>query len=493
MSGILGLSYKSTQKEAEANSFRQDLFWGTFYLQHLDQGFGGIASLDKEGEISSQTHHGLFRQSFENDLDAFMGPVGISCISGATREPYYLKASCFPPFAIAFTGNIQNAKDLLAELAREKRGLERTDEAALIAHLMVKNGFKEDLNLSENILKALTFVAEKIQGSFAVVILIDNKVYAARGPDGHKTLVWGFKDGAVMASSESSSFYNQGFRFSAEIMPGEVAVLTEGEISPIGIIQPKKRVLGLAVKTKKVFGGRCIFDHIYYGNPPSIMDELTAGEFRRRTGAAHARRDMEKGFVPDLVIPVPDSGRFHALGYHQENLRWFEEGKIKKLPRYDELLIKYSFSGRSFTPVLKIKRLIEGSKKIVPAIETSEKLAARYRKMVVVVVDDSLVRGTQTQSDLIPKLLAIGFLRENIHLRFAYPKILSPCPWAKSVKDYSELAALDPKTGRIRTDEEIAAMLGIGSCAFNLPADLAGAVELKVEQFCHDCAKQREK
>ena len=81
-----------------------------------------------------------------------------------------------------------------------------------------------------------------------------------------------------------------------------------------------------------------------------MFEGIPASLVRKRLGAALARRDIERGFVPDIVIPVPDSGRFHAIGYHQEFCRQMMAGKIDRIPLYDELLLKYPYAGRSFIP-----------------------------------------------------------------------------------------------------------------------------------------------
>lgn len=486
MSGILGLSHISGAKNNNEN-FIHDLFWGTFYLQHLAQGYGGLATLNADGKILVRTHRGLFRPSFQNDLSDFMGPLGLGCVTGDTREPYLICHSSFPEFAIGFSGNLINGQEILTKIVKRGHSFERTDDVAIISRLITISGYRSDLSADDNFLNALTFVAQKIRGSFAVIILTKEKIYAVRGPDGHKQLVVGKKPGASMVSSESSSFYNQGFSFLKELEAGEVVALENGEIKTIGFIRPKIKDFNGRLKIEKSYGQPCIFDAIYYGNPPSLIFKMTNVEFRRRTGAALAVKDIARGIIPDIVMPVPDSGRFHALGYYQECARQFVAGQINKLPIYHELLVKYSFSGRSFTPVKKTDRDQEAGKKIIPAVEINPEVLAKRAKLSVAIVDDSLVRGTQMRNNLVPKVRELGF--KEIHARFAYPKIFTPCVWGKSTKDHAELAAFDALTGRLRTDEEIAKIIGVDSCNFNLPEDLARAAEIPLDQFCYDCAK----
>jgi len=481
MSGIVGLSYANVCLEQEKENFVHDLFWETSFLQHLGQGYSGLATIqnkDSKKLILLRTHRGLFRQMFEKDLHGFIGPLVIGCVSSETREPYLVAKSAFPEFAIAFSGNIINSDEIISELVNQGHAFERTDDVVLISRLINIAGYSTERTLDENVLAALNYVYQKIKGSFTLVILMTEKIYAVRSPDGHKQLSLGQKQNAVVVSSELPSVDNQKFSFLREVDAGELISLENGEILTIGRIKIK------SVVTAKP----CIFDSVYYANPSSIILGTTAKEFREQTGACLARKHIAQDIIPDVIIPVPDSGRFHALGYYHEYVRQYLAGNINKLhelPIYDEFLIKYSFAGRSFTPDGEENRNIEGKKKIIPATEINIELQGKYAKKVLVVVDDSLVRGTQTKNDLMPKIRQLGF--KEIHFCFAYAKIISPCPWGKSTKEYKELAAINEKND-IRTEKEIAKILEVKSCTFNTPEDLAKAANLSLNQFCCDCA-----
>ena len=169
-----------------------------------------------------------------------------------------------------------------------------------------------------------------------MLILSEEGVYAARGPAGHWPLVLGVKDGAVAAASESGGFANIGFKLLRDVEPGEIVLLKNGQLETKGKTQARTQV--------------CSFYWVYTGFPNSVFEGLPSSLVRKRLGAALARRDIERGFAPDVVIPVPDSGRFHAIGYHQEFCRQAAEGRVKKIPLYDELLLKYPYAGRSFIP-----------------------------------------------------------------------------------------------------------------------------------------------
>ena len=147
----------------------------------------------------------------------------------------------------------------------------------------------------------------------------------------------GEKEGAVIVASESGGFANLGYRRVRDIEPGEVVLLKNGRWETKGRITPP------TVQA-------CSFYWVYTGFPNNVFEGVPDSLVRKRLGAALAARDIERGFVPDVVIPVPDSGRFHAIGYHQEFCRQMMAGKVARIPLYDELLLKYPYAGRSFIP-----------------------------------------------------------------------------------------------------------------------------------------------
>ncbi len=480
MSGLVALSCRTG---ITSQNFVKDLFWLTFYHQHIAQGYGGLATLDADnpGDILIRTHRGMFRQNFCTDLNGFSVTLGIGAISQA-RQPIMVRESCFPfPFTLAFDGNISNSQTLKRYLISQGNSFQTAEDSELMAKVLASYRYSAGLSTDENMLKAFGHASELITGSFAVVILTPEKVYVARSLDGHKQLVIGQKDGRVAIASETSGFYVTGFQYVRDVQAGEVLTLNNGEIISLGFMCQEDDI-----SEERCPGKPCIFDGFYYCNPPSFVFGTTGAEFRRRSGALVARKDYNNGFIPDVVIPVPDSGRFHALGYYQEMRRLFFKGNIKSCPYYDEQLIKYPYASRSFTPAEQVLRDLEAQIKIIPEVE--ESLIQIRSGLVVVIFDDSLVRGTQMSNELLPKTRQLGYQR--IHARFGYPKITSPCPWARSTRDYKELAAVDPLDHHVRSDQEIAEWLGIDSVGFNDVVDLPALVGLAENEFCSDCARR---
>jgi amidophosphoribosyltransferase len=257
----------------------------------------------------------------------------------------------------------------------------------------------------------------------------------------------------------SAGFANLGMGLVKDIR-SEIVILKEGEIADIVPLDPSPA---------------CSFMWVYTAFPFDRFREVSASEIRKRLGAKLAIRDASSGFIPDIVVPVPDSGRFHAIGYHQAFIRMKNEGSIDKAPLYDEVLSKYPYAGRSFTPQSKEIRELEASIKQVPSGED-------YQGIKAVVVDDSIVRGTQAQNNLVPKLRATGL--EEIHLRVGNPELRSYCPWGKSTKEGETLVDLMPNI------EDRRKYLGVDSLVYNSIQDLEDVFRiLGKEELCMDCSK----
>jgi amidophosphoribosyltransferase len=216
----------------------------------------------------------------------------------------------------------------------------------------------------------------------------------------------------------------------------------------------------------------CSFYWVYTGFPNSVFENIPNSAVRKRLGAALARRDIERGFTPDIVIPVPDSGRFHAIGYQQEFCRQLMARKVDKAPLYDELLLKYPYAGRSFIPQDQKQRDREARVKL---LATGEDCQGK----TIAVCDDSIVRGTQAQTELVPKLRQSGVA--EIHFRISYPELRSHCCWGKTTKKGEVLA------DRIPEKDERARYLGVEGLEYNTIEDLATAIGRPMESMCVDC------
>jgi amidophosphoribosyltransferase len=449
MAGLFALSIDSKLYQ---ENFLEDLFWGTFYQQHRGEEYSGLSTFGEK--IKLRTHRGLFRPAFAKDLKHLEGTEGIG-YCGGDEEPV-LVDSKLGKLSFCFSGNIRNSSELVEQFKDLGHSFERGgDDIEIIAKLVIQG---------KNIVDGIEKMTKKIDGAYSLLILSSEGIYAARGPTGHWSLVVGEKDGAIAIASESGGFGNLGFKYCRDLEPGEIVLIKNGCLETKGRIPASKVQI-------------CSFAWVYTGFPNAVLEGIPVSQVRKKLGARLAQKDINKGFIPDIVIPVPDSGRFHAIGYHQEFCRQKNKGRVEKVPYYDEILIKYPYGGRSFTPQDEEARKREAQIKLVVSAEN-------YRDKRVVVCDDSIVRGTQTQTDLVPKLKKAGV--KEIHFRISSPELRSPCPWGKTTRKKEEILAY-----RLPSKKERIKFLGIESLEYNSIKDLVEAIGLPLSQeLCVDCMSE---
>jgi len=449
--------------------FVRDLFWETFYHQHRGPEYSGLAMLEEKGIILTKTHKGWFRPAFQNDLGGFFGPLGIGHISSGSPEPIFMH-STFPDFALCFVGNIIN-QDELWRCFLEKGGTINNNmtDANLISRLIALSIYNTQEGEEDNFMRGINHMAQQVQGAFAIAILTESRVYVARGLDGHQTVVLGEKEGTVIAASESCGFYNRGFTIYREVEAGEIVILENG----------KSRQFGFIDNPKQIISAPCIFKWVYSANAASVILGQSVKKVRQHLGAMLARRDILARFCPDVIVPIKDSGGYAAIGYLNEFIRQFRESKTDKIPIFDEAIMRWIYAGRSYTPADERTRWEEAGIKQIPIPDPE------YKDLIVVIVDDSIVTGNQFEKDLIPKVCACGF--GEVHARISFPMLVSTCSWGKANKKKKKLAAIT-EDGNIRTETEMAVLLGLQSCYFNTVQDVFDAVGDVGCSPCVDCA-----
>jgi len=446
MAGLFALSINPQKYKG---NFLKDLFWGTFYQQHFSEEYSGLATCSQGKIKTPKPKKGLFRAAFTKALEGLEGTEGIG-YCGPTEEPFS-QDSRLGKFSICFSGNLINHSELLERLKNLGHTFEREDDIEIIAKLLVQG---------KKIVDGIKKMEKEIQGSYSLLILTPEGIYASRSPDAHWPLVLGQKDGVVVAASESGGFSNLGFKLIRDLEPGEIILMKNGRF------EIEDKIISERIQF-------CSFVWVYSSFPSGIFEGILTSLVRKRLGAALARRDIVNGFIPDIVTPIPDSGRMHALGYFEEFCRQINEGKIDRIPFYDELLLKYPYAGRSFTRRTEEARDLEADVKML----TNE---GDYRNKEVAVVDDSIVRGTQIRKKLVPKLRRLRM--RGIHLRIANPEILSHCPWGKTLQKGEALAVQMP------SKEERIKFLGVETLEYNTVEDLLKAIGLPAEKLCLDCS-----
>ncbi len=341
----------------------KDLHYGTFYLQHRAQDYCGLLWYSK-GDLFGNTHKGLLNANFPiEELEGYKGDYGIGSVS-VTREPSS-GLSRYKGAVFSFDGNITNYKVLMEKLLKGGAvfsGYHNPNQVTgcdLIANIVLSEPRFE---------KGIENLMEVMEGDFSLVCLTNEGIYASRGW-GRKPLILGKKQKdsseSYAVSSESTSFINSGFEIDRDVNPGETVFLNKNGIQHISQID-----LGSDIR----YG---VFEWIYSSYPTSIIDGRSVSEVRKKMGRLLAK---EYPIDVDIVSCVPNSGRWHAIGFNHES---YAQGM--NIP-YEDVFIRYDYAGRSFIPGDKDIQQRVADMKLIPVVNS-------IRGKKIVLVDDSIVRG----------------------------------------------------------------------------------------------------
>jgi len=412
-----------------------DLFLGTFYLQHRGQEYCGLSTFDGT-RIKIRTHRGLVRETFRKDLSGLEGQMGIGHASLRDRQPV-LVDSKLGEFTICFSGNIMNLEEISNDLKQRGHTFATGTAAEVLAQLIA--GGKD---FADGIEK----MASTIRGSYAMAILTKDGVYAARDKRGYRPLILGKReDGVVAVASESCAFNNLFIKIERDVEPGEIVLLKDGEIKTL------KKIKSDVIQY-------CAFEWIYIANAASIIDGQCVDIARKNTGSFLCKKAPADA---DIVCAVPNSGIGHAIGFAQES----------KIP-YDNVFVKYDYASRSYTQPTQAERDREAKVKLIP-------VGPKIKGKRVVLCDDSIVRGTQMKNDLVVKLKTWGV--KEIHVRIACPPLVAPCRYGISTREKKELAAYG------RSVEEIRKYVGVDSLYYNTIEDVASSIGKPLDELCTSC------
>ena len=368
-----------------------DLFFGTDYHSHLGTKRGGMAVYDGQNGFQRAIHNienSPFRTKFERDVDEMKGNLGIGCISDNEPQPLTVR-SHLGNFAITTVGRINNM-DALVQIAF----------AQGTTHFLEMSGGNINateltaalINQKNSIPEGIRYAQEMIDGSMSILVLTSGGLYAARDRVGRTPVVLGQKEGAFCATFESSAYLNLGYSAYKELGPGEVVYVTPESAETL--IPPCDKM--------KI----CTFLWVYYGYPTSSYEGMNVEKMRCNCGAMLARRDKTDA---DTVAGVPDSGTARAIGFANESGVPFSRPFIKYTPTWP----------RSFMPSKQSQRNLIAHMKLIP-------VDALIRDKRLVLIDDSLVRGTQLRETT--EFLYNSGAKE-VHIRLACPPILYGCKY----------------------------------------------------------------
>jgi len=426
-------------------------FFGLFALQHRGQESAGIAVANGE-EICVHKQMGLVSQIFdERILFRLRGHIAIGHTRYSTTgssvirnaQPILLgnETCCL---ALAHNGNLINTVQLRTRLERLGMRFTATSDSEIIAHLVHR-----ELAFGASVEEALAATVDKIVGAYSLVLLTERELIGVRDPYGLHPLCLGQLDqeGYVIAS-ETCALNVVGAQFVREIEPGEVVIVDEDGWHSYRV-------------TSSPCNAMCIFEFIYFARPDSYIFGKSLHLCRQHMGEQLA---VEYPVEAEVVIPVPDTGIPAAIGY----------AKASRIP-FSEGLIKSRYIHRTFIQPDQRQREMGVRLKLTPLREV---LAGRR----VVMVDDSIVRGTTTGQ--IVRLLRDAGARE-VHVRICCPPIKYPCFYGIDMATRQELIASS------KTVEEIREHIGADSLGYLSARGLAKAIGVSSRNFCWACFKGR--
>lgn len=419
-------------------------YFGLYALQHRGQESAGISATDGT-RIRTVASMGLVAQVFaEDDLVQLSGSGAIGhtrySTTGSSRQenaqPLVVEGD-LGQLALGHNGNLVNAM-YLRDALRE-RGVEQktTTDSELIA-LAIATAPGRDW------LERIRAILPRLQGAFCLVMLTRDRVFAARDPWGIRPLCLGRLPSGWVVASESCALDTIGAAFVREVEPGEIVALDESGVHSQRLPFKQRRAL-------------CTFEHIYFARPDSIIDGCLVYSVRERMGAELAK---EYPVEADLVMPVPDAGIPAAVGYaHQSGIP------------YREGLIKNRYIGRTFIQPHQSLREGDVSLKLNPLPEV---LAGKR----VIVVDDSIVRGTTTPR--VVALLRRAGARE-VHMRISSPPMRYPCYLGVDTAPQEQLIAYQMSI------PEICRHIGADSLGYLSLQGLVRAIGLPEGILCNAC------
>ncbi len=427
----------------------QKTYLGLYSLQHRGQESAGIASSNGES-IQCCAGMGTVGRVFRSSsglLEKLTNPIAIGHVRYSTTGSSTV-INCQPFFseysrgqvAVAHNGNLINASLLRDEYEAYGSLFKTTCDTEIIAHLLAKptHVSKPD---------PLAHVLNHLQGAYCLLFLFADRIEAARDPFGIRPLCTGQTEkGVYVVASESCALDAIGAKFIREVEPGEIVTLDKNGLAGRFFVRPGS-----------VTPAHCIFEHVYFAKQNSFLFGENVHEFRKKLGR---RLAVEHPVDADIVIPVPDSGTSAAIGYSQQSGLPFDMGMVRS-----------HYIGRTFiSPSQDLReQQVQLKLAVVKEVVTGKR---------VVVVDDSIVRGTTTRGK-IRALRQAG--AKQIHMRVSCPPIRFPCFYGVDFPTKEELLANN------RNLEQIRKFLEVESVGYMSLEGLIGCASQPPEHYCTAC------
>ena len=426
----------------ESINVAEAAYYGLFALQHRGQESAGIAVADGKG-IKHYRNLGLVPEVFDEEiLHGLTGRISIGHVRYSTfgskdvinSQP--LVARCkIGMLALAHNGNLVNADALRAQMEDDGAIFQTSVDTEVILSLIARES-------SKGLIEAIRSMMEKVRGSYALVLLAKDKLIGIRDPYGIRPLCLGRVGNSFVLASESCALDAVGAEFVRDIQPGEIVVIDAEGVHSMHVKTPMRSRL-------------CLFEFVYFARPDSVIDGINVYQSRVEAGK---RLAIDDDVEADMVIGVPDSALAAAMGYAQQS----------GIP-YGDGLAKNRYVGRTFIQPEQKQRQNAVRIKL-------NAISATVKGKRVVLVDDSIVRGT-TSRRIVTMLKEAG--ATEVHVRIASPPMTDPCFYGVDTSTREELISARKNTAGVC--EEI----GADSLVFLSPESLLKAGSRK--ELCMAC------
>lgn len=420
-------------------------YLGLYALQHRGQESAGIVAVDANGRARLHRAMGLVSDAFsETTLHDLPGDVAVGhtrySTAGSTvlanAQPYLVNYHA-GPLSLAHNGNLTNAIELRDKLVRDGALFVSTVDTEVLVHLIARS-------TAPTIEGQIRDALEQVDGAYSLIIGVGRTIYAAVDSRGFRPMVVGRLGSGLVVASETCALDLIGATVVRELMPGEFLKIDDGKLIDL----PR-------LASRRV--SRCIFELVYFSRPDSTIFGESVNHVRRELGRQIARHHPAPG--ADVVFSVPDSSNAMALGYSEESGVKLEHG-----------LIRNHYVGRTFINPVQALRVEKVKIKFNPVRDVIEGRS-------VVVIDDSLVRGTTSKG-------LVGMIRDagakEVHFRLASPPITGPCHYGIATPTREELIASSHSV------EEIRRYLGVDSLEYLTLDEMIDATGRR-SAWCHAC------
>jgi amidophosphoribosyltransferase len=418
---------------------------GLYSLQHRGQESVGVATSNGDN-IHVLKRMGLVTElnREEKEIQGMIGTASIGHVRYSTTgnsninnaQPMVVSTKR-GPIAVAHNGNIVNAPEIRARMEEEGSIFQSTSDTEIILHLIARSR-------KPTLTEAISETLAQLTGSFCLVFLTRKEIYVARDGFGFRPLCLGRLDKTWVVASETCALDLLGASYVRDIKPGELLAINDNGIESTTF-------------TTKAHRAHCIFEFIYFARPDSRIFEESCDKIRRKIGKALAK---EHPVAADVVISVPDSSNTAALGYATEAKLPFEIG-----------LLRNHYVGRTFIDPSQNVR----EQKVKLKFNT---IAGVLRNKRVVMVDDSIVRGTTLK--FLTRMLRDAGAKE-VHIRISSPAVMNPCYYGMDFPSKTELIASN------LTKEETRKLLGADSLEYLGIKALLATAPGGPENYCAAC------